>query len=102
MMITGGQRVSISNRAVRTVIGCVLGILFQSSIEPLYAQVDSGPRSQIIGIFDSQSGQPLKDVTVLDVFTGKHSATTATGTARLNFVTFRGEAALIEIRKLGF
>ena len=37
-----------------------------------------------------------------DVLSGAYALTTATGTVRLNFVTFRGTAAFVELRKLGY
>ncbi len=40
-------------------------------------------------------------VEVLDAFTGSYVITTSTGTARLDFVTFRGVAGFVELRKLG-
>jgi len=60
------------------------------------------PTMRIIGVFDSRNGEPLPGVQVRDVFSGTFAMTTATGTARLTFLTFRGDAAFIELRKLGF
>ena len=57
---------------------------------------------RIIGIFDSRTGEPLVGVQVRDSSTGTYAVTTATGTAALNFVTFRGAAAVVELRKLGY
>jgi hypothetical protein len=65
---------------------------------------DSVRRStpRIIGVFDSESGAPIEDVQVRDVFGGAYAVTTATGTARLDFLTFRGAAAIVQLRKLGY
>jgi hypothetical protein len=60
----------------------------------------SAPR--IIGVFDSRTGEPLPGVQVRDGFSGTYATTTLTGTARLSFLTFRGDAALVELRKLGY
>jgi hypothetical protein len=58
--------------------------------------------SRIIGVFDARSGLPLGGVQVRDVFSGTVAATSATGNARLNFLTFRGGAAVVELAKLGY
>jgi hypothetical protein len=65
---------------------------------------DSAPTavSRLIGVFDSQTGQPLEGVRVRDAFSGTYAVTTATGTARLSYLTFRGTAAVVELRKLGY
>jgi hypothetical protein len=60
------------------------------------------PAQRIIGIFDSRTGEPLPGVQVRDAFTGAYVVTTATGTARLGFLTFRGSGAVVELRKLGY
>jgi len=57
---------------------------------------------RIIGIFDARTGAPLRGVQVRDVFSGTAVATTATGTAPLSFLTFRGSAAVVELAKLGY
>jgi hypothetical protein len=57
---------------------------------------------RIIGIFDARTGTPLRGVQVRDVFSGAAVATTATGTAPLSFLTFRGSAAVVELAKLGY
>jgi hypothetical protein len=102
MRMTGDQGLCLSNLAVRTLFACILGATFQASIHPAHAQSDSRLRSQIIRVFDSQSGQPLSDAIVLDVLTGKYVKTAGRGTASLNFVTFRSDSELIEVRKVGF
>jgi hypothetical protein len=71
---------------------------------PLMGQTADSVRAstRIIGVFDARTGLPLAGVQVRDVFSGAVAATTATGTARLNFLTFRGGAALVELAKLGY
>jgi len=44
----------------------------------------------------------MPDVQVRDVFSGTYAVTTATGTVRLDYLTFRGAAAFIERRRLGY
>jgi hypothetical protein len=65
---------------------------------------DSARRAprRIIGVFDGHSGEPIAGVQVRDVLTGTSVLTTETGTASLGFVAFRGDAALVELRKIGY
>jgi hypothetical protein len=60
------------------------------------------PATPLIGVFDSRTGNPLQSVQVRDGFSGTYALTTVTGTARLSFLTFRGVAAFVELRKLGY
>jgi len=71
---------------------------------PLRSQSDSASRRlpRIIGVFESRSGQPVEGVQVRDLFSGDYALTTSTGTAALSFLSFRGAAAMIELRKLGY
>jgi hypothetical protein len=46
--------------------------------------------------------EPLPGVQVRDAFSGPYVVTSATGTARLGFLTFRGAGAVVELRKLGY
>jgi hypothetical protein len=57
---------------------------------------------RIIGVFDARTGAPLPGVQVRDAFSGTVVATTATGTASLSFLTFRGGAAFVQLAKLGY
>jgi TonB-dependent Receptor Plug Domain len=57
---------------------------------------------RLIGVFDSESGRPVEEVQVRDVFSGVYVLTTATGTARMAFLTFRGAAAIVQLRKIGY
>ena len=57
---------------------------------------------RIIGVFDADAGTPLEGVQVIDAFSRAYTVTTETGTARLDFLTFRGAAAFVELRKLGY
>lgn len=58
--------------------------------------------ARIIGIFDARTGESLRGVQVRDAFEGSYVMSSATGTARLDFLTFRGGAAFVELRKLGY
>jgi hypothetical protein len=43
-------------------------------------------RHRVLGVFDDDSGQPLKDVSVIDAATETRAATTVTGTVSLGFL----------------
>ena len=60
------------------------------------------PPARIIGVFDTKTGAPLQGVQVRDAFSGTFAVTTVTGTVRLAYLTFRGAAALVDLRKLGY
>jgi hypothetical protein len=57
---------------------------------------------RVIGVFDSRSGEPVGGVQVLDVFSGSYAITSPSGAAPLSFVTFKGSAGVLELRKLGY
>jgi hypothetical protein len=57
---------------------------------------------RIIGVYDVRTGEPLPGVQVRDGFSGTYATTSITGTARLDFITFRGLGAFVELRKLGY
>jgi hypothetical protein len=59
-------------------------------------------RARLIGVYDSQTGEPVAGVQVSDAYSGTYATTTATGTALLTFLTFRGTAGFVELRKLGY
>lgn len=59
-------------------------------------------KPRIIGVYDSRSGDPIPGVVVRDVFSGTGVITTTSGLARLDFVVFRGQAAVVELQKLGY
>jgi hypothetical protein len=56
----------------------------------------------LLGIFDGTTGDPLVAVQVRDEFSGAYALTTATGTVRLSFITFRGAASFVRLMKLGY
>jgi len=88
---------------LRAMIASGIPIAFVAST--VFSQATDSTRqapARIIGVFDARSGQPLQGVQVRDAFSGSYVMTTATGTARLDFLTFRGAAAVVELRKLGY
>jgi hypothetical protein len=100
IVIGGGGRARASVR--RALAAMVAGAAL---VPPLAAQMpDSArkPAARIIGVYDSRTGTPLPGVQVRDAFSGTYALTSATGTVSLTFLTIRGAAALIELRKLGY
>ncbi len=61
----------------------------------------AGP-SRIIGVYDSLTGAPMEGVRIRDVLNGTIAITTATGTANLAFLSYKGETGIIDILKLGY
>jgi hypothetical protein len=92
-------------RACVTSAAIVITVAIVAHARPLLAQTPNAaakPIARIIGVFDARTGDPLPGVQVRDAFTGTFAMTTATGTAPLNFLSFRGTAAVVELRKLGY
>ena len=69
-----------------------------------FGQADSAKQAKVrvVGIYDSRTGEPLQGVEVVDVLTGTFASTTATGTAALAFIAYRGSGAVVELRKVGY
>ena len=98
--------------ACKSDVGDSIRVIWRATLLPLVAcassisaqGADSNGRAaaRIIGVFDSQTGAPLDGVQVRDAFSGAYKVTTATGTARLDFLTFRGGATFVQLRKLGY
>jgi hypothetical protein len=82
-------------------LGIVL-VVWGSALAAQSADSSHKAPSRIIGVFDTQTGAPLEGVQVHDAFSGVYKVTSNTGTARLDFLTFRGAAAVVELRKLGY
>jgi hypothetical protein len=91
-------------QSTRVLSEATIALIVASAAPTLGQRADTtsaqGPR--MIGVFDSRSGDPLPGVQVRDAFSGTYALTTPTGTALLGFLTFRGAAALVELRKLGY
>ena len=65
-------------------------------------KVAASGKARLLGIYDSHTGAPVAGVEVRDAFTGTHALTSETGTVSLGFLTYRGDAALVQLRKLGY
>ncbi len=92
------------SRAVLPHLLAAVPLVAVISVRSVAQTADSSraPAPRLIGVFDSRTGAPLPDVQVRDVFSGTYAVTTATGTVRLDYLTFRGAAAFIELRRLGY
>jgi hypothetical protein len=71
-------------------------------IAPVRVSHAQQPHGRLLGVFDSRTGEPLVGVQVRDTFTGTYATTTETGTVALGYVVFRGAAAMVQLRKLGY
>jgi hypothetical protein len=79
-----------------------LWIATLASVASAQARDSTPARPRLIGVYDLRSGDPLPGVVVRDVFAGTSVVTTTSGLARLDFVVFRGSAAVVELQKLGY
>lgn len=80
-------------------IACVAAASL-SAQTPVPAQ--PAPAGRIIGVYDATTGDPLPGVRVRDVLTGTSATTSNTGAAQLDFLSYRGNAALVQLMKLGY
>jgi hypothetical protein len=60
------------------------------------------PSARLLGVFDQATGEPVIGVQVRDEFSGAYALTTVTGTVRLTFLSFRGNAAVVRLMKIGY
>ncbi len=89
-------------RTVLAVLLVLAGIVLGAP-RSVRAQADSVKglvvRTRVIGIFDSETGEPIDSAEVKDILTGLSALTTATGTVLLPMDT---SGALLRVRKLGY
>ena len=61
-----------------------------------------GVGGRLIGVYDALTGAPIAGVQVHDAFNDGYVLTNADGAASISWVTYRGMAGMIELRKLGY
>jgi hypothetical protein len=94
--------VGVATRAACVVLALIaLGARSDAQVRDPAGATAAATR-RIIGVYDSRTGDPLLGVQVRDALSGTFAVTTATGTAPLAFLSYRGTAGLIVLRKLGF
>jgi hypothetical protein len=64
------------------------------------AHVAIAARGRLLGVYDETTGDPIAGADVIDVLTGDHTLTTATGTVSLSFL--RAKGSVVQVRKLGY
>src|SRR6185437_5066478 len=95
--------VQISKRMLGAI---AIGVATYSA--PLVAQStrpDSGrgaatARGRLLGVYDETSGDPVVGADVVDMLTGDHTLTRATGTVSLWFL--RAKGSMVQVRKVGY
>jgi hypothetical protein len=95
--------VQISKRMLGAI---AIGVATYSA--PLVAQStrpDSGrgaatARGRLLGVYDETSGDPVVGADVVDMLTGDHTLTSATGTVSLWFL--RAKGSMVQVRKVGY
>ncbi len=83
-----------------SILLCLIALVTPASLA-LSAQTPV-PAVRVVGVFDGATGAPLPGVQIVDLLTGSYTTTLANGAAAIGFVSFRGSAGLIELRKIGY
>ena len=103
MLVTHTRRVAHPMIRLSMIVAMLASIASGASAQTAVPSRDSTTvRPRIIGVYDARSGDPIPGVVVRDVFAGTSVVTTTSGLARLDFVVFRGQAAIVELQKLGY
>jgi len=84
-----------------TRVACAAVMLLAASITDAQSPTPlPAYRLRILGVFDSQSGQPIEGAEVIDAFAHVTAVTTRTGTVSLVFLPEGG--SMLRIQKIGF
>jgi hypothetical protein len=94
---------AISIRAFRFAL--TIAFIAGAGVAPTRAQTppaDSAHRAhgRLLGVYDETSGAPIVAADVIDVLTGDHTTTSATGTVSLWFL--RAKGSMVQVRKVGY
>jgi hypothetical protein len=90
-------------RSLARTVMCIAWLVVTTSVATAQAPGSTRPpayRTRILGVFDSQSGEPLEGVEVIDAFAHVTAVTTKTGTVSLAFLPEGG--SMLRIQKIGY
>src|SRR5262249_20232606 len=89
-------------RTVTRIAGVLLAVVAATAAvaQTPVASRPSSYRTRILGVFDSQSGEPIAGAEVIDVLAHVTALTTQTGTVSLAFLP--EGATMLRIQKIGF
>ena len=92
----------LTRRSAIVMIAGAMALASNAAIAQNAATAPSLPayRHRILGVFDSQSGEPIEGAEVVDVMSRTSAATTRTGTVALSYLPEGG--SLVRIQKLGY
>jgi hypothetical protein len=70
--------------------------------EVVVSRVSSSTTGRLIGVYDEQTGFPVRDADITDLLGGGSVQTSSTGTAALRFVRSRHDSAVVRVRRFGY
>src|SRR6185437_6881854 len=83
----------------------LLALVVGTHAGALHAQLPDTARralahGRLLGVYDEATGDPIVGADVIDVLTGDHTLTSATGTVSLWFL--RPKGSVVQVRKVGY